>query len=167
MDWLYAIFLGLGLLGLLGLITYGLYAAYTAYAQSSWSKAAKDQNKVASAHAALAATTPVVAASAAGEFKISFAPSSQQWSGTSINDLPIKVLTFRQYECLEDARYGFTIVGLSPLELQSPQPHKTRAHGKKTVASLAKHGFLVGDAEQGFAITDDGLRALAVCGVRY
>ena len=164
MDWLYAIVLVLGLLGLLGLLAYGLYSAYAAYVQSGRALAAKEQKKVAAVPAALGAISP---AAAAGEFKISFAPSSQQWSGTSIKDLPIKVLTFRQYECLEDARYGFTVVGVNSLELQSPQPHKTRAHGKKTVASLAKHGFLAGDSERGFAITDDGLHALAVCGVRY
>ena len=164
MQWLYAVFLGLGLLGVLGLAAYGLYAAYTAYAQSGWALAIQEKKKADAANAQLAATPPEAID---GEFKIIYAPSSQQWSGSSINDLPLKVLTFRQYECLEDARYGFSIVGLTPLELQSPQPLKTRAHGKKTVASLAKHGFLVGDPERGFAITDEGLHALAVCSVRY
>ena len=163
MQWLYAVFLGLGLLGLLGLAAYGLYAAYAALARSGVALT-KQEKKTATAHALLAATPPYAAND---EFKISYAPSSEQWSGTSVGDLPVKMLTFRQYDCLEDARYGFTIVGLSPLELQSPQPHKTRAHGKKTVDSLAKHGFLAGNSERGFAITDLGLRALAVCSVRY
>ena len=169
MQWLYAVFLGLGVLGVLGLAAYGLHAAYAALAASGWGLAVKEKNKTKTANAPLAATpldaTPPAATDA--EFKISYAPSSQQWSGASVNDLPLKILTFRQYECLEDARYGFTIVGLTPLELHSAQPFKTRAHGKKTVASLAKHGFLVGDSEQGFTITDEGLHALAVCSVRY
>jgi hypothetical protein len=81
--------------------------------------------------------------------------------------LPIKILTYKQYECLEDARYGFKIVGLPPTERKLPQPHKTRAHGLGTVASLAKHGFLSEDGNGGYVITDHGLNALEVCSVRY
>ena len=49
----------------------------------------------------------------------------------------------------------------------SRKPHKTRAHGLKTVASLHKHGFLDDDGSGGYVITDHGLNALEVCSVRY
>lgn len=100
-------------------------------------------------------------------YQVSYAPPQFEWSGTSSGSLPVKTLTYKQYECLEDARYGFRIVGLPPTERNSPQPHKTRAHGLKTVASLSKHGFLQADAEGGYTITDPGLNALEVCSVRY
>ena len=45
--------------------------------------------------------------------------------------------------------------------------HKTRAHGLKTVASLAKHGFLSMAQEGRYVITDHGLNALETCSVRY
>ena len=45
MQWLYAVFLGLGLLGVLGLAAYGLYAAYTAYAQSGWALAIQEKKE--------------------------------------------------------------------------------------------------------------------------
>jgi len=99
--------------------------------------------------------------------RVSYVPPEFQWSGHVSGSLPIKILTYKQYECLEDARYGFRIVGLPPVERQLPQPHKTRAHGLKTVASLARHGFLENDGEGGYAITDHGLHALEVCTVRY
>ncbi len=79
----------------------------------------------------------------------------------------MKILTHKQHECLEDARYGFRIVGLPPTERKQPQPYKTRAHDLKTAASLKKHGFLEGDDEGGYLITDRGLDALEVCGVRH
>jgi hypothetical protein len=99
-------------------------------------------------------------------YKISYAPSDIVWSGSG-GALPLKTLTYKQYECLEDARYGFKIVGVTPSERKDVQPHKTRAHGQKTVASLAKHKFLTLDGENTFAITDLGLNALATCAVRY
>jgi hypothetical protein len=100
-------------------------------------------------------------------YRVSYAPPEFEWSGTTTGALPVKILTYKQYECLEDARYGFRIVGLPPTERKQPQPHKTRAHGLKTVASLKKHGFLEEDAEGGYLITDRGLNALEVCSVRY
>jgi hypothetical protein len=100
-------------------------------------------------------------------FKISYVPSDMEWSGSTTGTLPLKTLTYKQYECLEDARYGFKIVGITPTELKKEQPHKTRAHGQKTVASLARHGFLISNGEDGFVITDHGLNALEVCDVRY
>ena len=100
-------------------------------------------------------------------YRVSYAPPEFEWSGTSTGALPVKILTYKQYECLEDARYGFRIVGLPPTERKQPQAHKTRAHGLKTVASLKKHGFLEDDGEGGYLITDRGLHALEVCSVRY
>lgn len=154
MEWLYALFLVLGLLGVFGLVARVVYVAYAAYRESRFGQA-------------LTPSATAAPPAAAVDFTIEFAPSSRQWSGSSGGEMPLKMLTFRQYECLEDARYGFKIVGVTRLELQNEQPLKTRAHGKKTVASLAKHGFLVGDSEHGFSITDHGLNALAVCSVRY
>ena len=101
------------------------------------------------------------------DYKISYAPSDMEWSGSTSGTLPLKTLTYKQYECLEDARYGFRIVALPPSERKQPQPHKTRAHGLKTVASLQKHGFLDDDGTGGYVITDHGLNALEVCSVRY
>jgi hypothetical protein len=100
-------------------------------------------------------------------FNISFAPSDIAWSGSSHGDLPLKTLTYKQYECLEDARYGFKIVGVPPSARKDAQPHKTRAHGQKTVASLAKHGFVALTDDNTYVITDHGLNALEVCDVRY
>lgn len=100
-------------------------------------------------------------------YRVSYAPPEFEWSGTTTGALPVKILTYKQYECLEDARYGFRIVGLPPTERKQPQPYKTRAHGLKTVASLKKHGFLDDDGEGGYLITDRGLHALEVCSVRY
>ena len=100
-------------------------------------------------------------------FKVSYAPPQFEWSGHSTGVLPVKTLSYKQYDCLEDARYGFRIVGLHPSVRERPQPYKTRAHGLKTVASLARHGFIVGSAEDGYVITDHGLNALEVCSVRY
>lgn len=100
-------------------------------------------------------------------YRVSYAPPEFEWSGTVTGSLPVKILTYKQYECLEDARYGFKVVGLPPTERKQPQPYKTRAHGLKTVASLEKHGFLAKDPEGGFVITDLGLNALEVCSVRY
>ena len=100
-------------------------------------------------------------------YRISYVPPEFEWSGHTQGALPIKILTYKQYECLEDARYGFRIVGLPPTERKLPQPHKTRAHGLKTVSSLVKHGFLHEDGEGAYHITDRGLNALEVCSVRY
>ena len=100
-------------------------------------------------------------------YQVSYVPPEFEWSGTASGTLPIKVLTYKQYECLEDARYGFKIVGLPPTERMLPQPHKTRAHGLRTVASLVKHGFLNEDGNCAYVITDRGLNALEVCSVRY
>lgn len=100
-------------------------------------------------------------------FEVSYAPPEFEWSGTTTSALPLKILTYKQYECLEDARYGFRIVGVPPADRKLPQPHKTRAHGLKTVASLHKHGFLDDDGSGGYLITDHGLNALEVCNVRY
>lgn len=98
---------------------------------------------------------------------ISYIPSDMEWSGSISGDLPLKTLTYKQYECLEDARYGFKIVAALPTAMHQPQPHKTRAHGMKTVASLVKHGFLSAAGDSTYVINDHGLNALAVCGVRY
>jgi hypothetical protein len=103
----------------------------------------------------------------ANPYKISYVPSDMTWSGSISGAMPLKTLTYKQYECLEDARYGFKIVGVTPTERKSEQPHKTRAHGLKTVASLVKHGFLMPDGAGNYAITDHGLNALEVCAVRY
>lgn len=100
-------------------------------------------------------------------YQVSYAPPEFEWSGTTTGALPLKTLTYKQYECLEDARYGFRIVAVAPSERKQPQPHKTRAHGLKTVASLQKHGFLDDDGTGGYLITDLGLNALEVCSVRY
>ena len=100
-------------------------------------------------------------------YQISYAPSDIEWSGSTNGVVPLKTLTYKQYECLEDARYGFKIVGVTPTERKKEQPHKTRAHGQKTVASLVRHGFLISDAVDGHVITDLGLNALEVCDVRY
>ena len=100
-------------------------------------------------------------------YQISYAPSDMEWSGSTSGSLPLKTLTYKQYECLEDARYGFKIVGVTPSARKDAQPHKTRAHGQKTVASLVRHGFLTLDGENTYAITDRGLNALEVCDVRY
>lgn len=119
--------------------------------------------------AAMAARAPTVdrRAEEDSSYRVSYVPPEFQWSGNVSGSLPIKILTYKQYECLEDARYGFRIVGLPPSERKLPQPHKTRAHGLKTVASLAKHGFLDDDGAEGYVITDHGLNALEVCSVRY
>ena len=101
------------------------------------------------------------------EFKVSYVPPEFEWSGTTSGTISLKTLTYKQYECLEDARYGFRILGLSPSERRLPQAHKTRAHSAKTVASLSKHGFLNEDGTGGHLITDHGLNALEVCSVRY
>ena len=100
-------------------------------------------------------------------FAISYAPSQNEWSGSNTGALPLKTLTYKQYECLEDARYGFKIVGVTPSARKDAQPDKTRAHSQKTVASLAKHGFLTLNDENFYVITDRGLNALEVCDVRY
>ena len=100
-------------------------------------------------------------------FKISYVPSDREWSGSVSGVMPLKTLTYKQYECLEDARYGFKIVGITPTERKKEQPHKTRAHGVKTVASLLKHGFLTSDGADRHIISDHGLNALEVCDVRY
>jgi hypothetical protein len=100
-------------------------------------------------------------------YQVSYIAPEFQWSGTTSGALPIKILTYKQYECLEDARYGFRIVAVPPAERKLPQPHKTRAHGLKTVSSLLKHGFLDPDSDGGYVISDHGLNALEVCTVRY
>lgn len=100
-------------------------------------------------------------------YEVSYAPPEFEWSGTTTGALPLKTLTYKQYECLEDARYGFRIVGVPPSDRKLPQPHKTRAHGLKTVTSLHRHGFLDNDGSGGYLITDHGLNALEVCSVRY
>ena len=100
-------------------------------------------------------------------YKVSYAAPQLEWSGTTTGALPLKTLTYKQYECLEDARYGFRIAAVAPSERKLPQPHKTRAHGQKTVASLVRHGFLNPDDTGGHVITDHGLNALEVCSVRY
>ena len=82
-------------------------------------------------------------------YKISYVPSDMEWSGSISGAMPLKTLTYKQYECLEDARYGFKVVGLTPTERKKEQPHKTRAHGLKTVASLVRHGFLIADGADG------------------
>ena len=110
---------------------------------------------------------PVQSPPEENRYKISYIPSDIEWSGSSGAPLPIKMLTYKQYECLEDARYGFKILAVTPTERKLMQAPKIRAHGIKTVSSLVKHGFLAANAEQTHDITDRGLNALEVCGVRY
>lgn len=124
------------------------------------------KNKLDRVAATLASFQPRSAAEET-PYKISYAPSDMEWSGSTSGVMPLKTLTYKQYECLEDARYGFKIVGLKPTERKKEQPHKTRAHGLKTVASLVRHGFLMSDGADGHVITDHGLNALEVCNVRY
>ena len=100
-------------------------------------------------------------------YKISYISSAAKWSGSSTQALPFKTLTYKQYDCLEDARYGFNIVGAKPTERKKEQAHKTRAHGSKTVASLVRRGCLLPDSTGGHVITGVGLKALEVCDVRY
>ena len=99
--------------------------------------------------------------------EVSYAPPEFEWSGTTTGALPLKILTYKQYECLEDARYGFRIVGLLPSDLRQTQTHQTRAHGHETVASLYKHGFLYDDGSGRCVITDHEFNALEICSVRY
>ena len=101
------------------------------------------------------------------ELKVSYVPPEFEWSGTTSGTITLKTLTYKQYECLEDARNGFRILGLLPSEQRLPQAHKTRAHSLKTVASLSKHGFLDEDGTGGHLINDHGLHALEICTVRY
>lgn len=98
---------------------------------------------------------------------IRFVPPEFESSGNSSGAMPLKVLTYKQYECLEDAGYGFRIVGLKATKLELQQPHKTRGHSLKTVAFFSKHGFLTIRPDGGYAITDLGLNALVTCTVRY
>ncbi len=132
-------------------------------------------NTDSSAEPSLTASQPLVS-EAEPAYKISYVPSHREWSGSSSGALRLKTLTYKQYECLEDARYGFKIVGVKPTERNNEQPHKTRAHGLKTVSSLVRHGFLmpVGteasdnvNGPSSHVITDHGLNALEVCDVRY
>ena len=155
MELIFFLSMGTGLLGLGGL---GIYR----FARRKPAQAAASGVAPRSALASPAAHNPDDS-----EYQVSYAPPEFEWSGNSSGTLPVKSLTYKQYECLEDARYGFRVVGLPPTERDLPQPHKTRAHGLKTVASLSKHGFLQADAEGGCTITDLGLNALAVCSVRY
>ena len=99
--------------------------------------------------------------------KVRYVPSDIEWSGNTSGSMPLKTLTYKQYECLEDGRYGFRIVPVKPTDKGQVQPHKTRAHGLKTVTSLVQHGFLVREENNAYAITDHGLNALEVCNVRY
>lgn len=137
----------------LGLLGWGLYRAV--------------KRRAAASPAAAGQTQPDRRPLDNSSYRVSYAPPEFEWSGTSTGALPVKILTYKQYECLEDARYGFRIVGLPPTGRKQPQAHKTRAHGLKTVASLKKHGFLEDDGEGGYLITDRGLHALEVCSVRY
>ena len=115
----------------------------------------------------LLAQQPAAAKPDESRSKISYIPSQVEWSGSSAQALPFKTLTYKQYDCLEDARYGFKIVALTPAERHKQQAHKTRAHGLKTVASLVRHGCLVPDEAGGHVISDLGLQALETCNVRY
>lgn len=145
------------LLALLGLLGWGVYRVSKNQPGSSDSPATGRGRPADSNNSTLDDST----------YRVSYAPPEFEWSGTVTGALPVKILTYKQYECLEDARYGFRVVGLPPTERKQPQPYKTRAHGLKTVASLEKHGFLAKDPEGGFVITDLGLNALEVCSVRY
>lgn len=147
----------LALLVLLGLLGWGVYHVKRRRASGSATPEAGVDPYRRTAHSTLEDST----------YRVSYAPPEFEWSGAVTGALPVKILTYKQYECLEDARYGFRIVGLPPTERKQPQPYKTRAHGLKTVASLEKHGFLAKDPEGGFVITDLGLNALEVCSVRY
>lgn len=143
------VLVALAVLGLLG---------FAGYLYSQYRRAVKPQGKDATSSQPVVDKIP---------YKISYVPSDMEWSGSVSGAMPLKTLTYKQYECLEDARYGFKVVGVTPSERKKEQPHKTRAHGLKTVASLARHGFLIPDGAEGYAITDHGLNALEVCDVRY
>ena len=145
-DW---VVVALVVLALLGMAVYG-YRQYNI-------KRKRNEN----------AASALLPAADKSPYKISYVPSDMEWSGSISGAMPLKTLTYKQYECLEDARYGFKVVGLTPTERKKEQPHKTRAHGLKTVASLVRHGFLIADGADGYAITDHGLNALEVCDVRY
>ncbi|NQW93576.1 MAG: hypothetical protein HQ446_06020 [Polaromonas sp.] len=62
-------------------------------------------------------------------YKITYAPSDMEWSGSTSDTMAFKTLTYKQYECLENARYGFKIASVTPTKSKKVQPHKTRAHG--------------------------------------
>ncbi|MDP3171089.1 MAG: hypothetical protein Q8M91_12195, partial [Polaromonas sp.] len=49
-------------------------------------------------------TTAREAAHEESAYQVSYAPPEFEWSGTTTGALPLKTLTYKQYECLEDAR---------------------------------------------------------------
>ena len=74
-------------------------------------------------------------------------------------------LTYKQYQCLVDARYGFIRLEAHPTERKNEQPCKIHTQGQKTAASLTRHEFLILNDENAFIITDHGLNALKVGGL--
>lgn len=94
-----------------------------------------------------------------------------RWSGHTGRPLPLKTLTYRQFDCLDDARHGFMILADLPSGTSGKQGNRIRFHAPRTVESLHKHGFLaeITDAadDAAFRITDHGLHAVEACTVRY
>lgn len=94
-----------------------------------------------------------------------------RWSGHTGRPLPLKTLTYRQFDCLDDARQGFMILADLPSGTSGKQGNRVRFHAPRTVESLQKHGFLaeISDAVDAaaFRITDHGLHAVEACTVRY
>jgi hypothetical protein len=90
-----------------------------------------------------------------------------RWSGQSTRALALKTLTYRQFDCLDDARQGFAIFADLPSGTSGKQEGRIRHHGPRTVESLEKHGFLEEREEGRYAITDHGLHAVEACTVRY
>ncbi len=84
---------------------------------------------------------------------------SMKWSGKINGPLPIKTLTFNQNHCLSDAAFGKRIVQHRPGENYGDAPENIAFHSSRTVDTLVKHGFLMGDGKGAFVCTDLGLRA--------
>jgi hypothetical protein len=94
---------------------------------------------------------------------------SLRWSGHVGKPLPLKTLTFRQFDCLDDARQGFMILADLPSGTSGKTGDRLRYHAPRTVESLHKHGFLaeISSNQDAFRITDHGLHAVEACTVRY
>jgi hypothetical protein len=99
----------------------------------------------------------------------SVSPTTQRgtWSGISHGPLPVGYLTMSQYGCLAEASYGVRIMSGPLSQMDCQQPYGFSTHGARTVESLAGHGFLADHARGGYTITDLGLRASEVLGVKY
>ena len=83
-------------------------------------------------------------------YKVSYAPPQFEWSGHSAGALPVKTLSYKQYDCLEDARYGFRIVGVHPSARDQPQRRprgsvggRSRVHARDCQICLGPDGHPV------------------------